>query len=128
MVLSAAAGPMWALSLVGAIIGAAAIPALGVYGPELFPTSLRGKANGLITVAAVAGHGHRPAGGRRPVRPLGRPRQAPRCCCRSARSCWRCWCWLAYPETAHRELEELNPEDPSLSGAAGASPGGPPTR
>ena len=30
------------------IIAAAAIPALGVYGPELFPTSLRGRANGVI--------------------------------------------------------------------------------
>src|SRR3546814_14518455 len=36
---------MWGLSLLGAVIGAVTIPALGVYGPELFPTSLRGRAN-----------------------------------------------------------------------------------
>ena len=31
--------------------GAMVVPALGVYGPELFPTSLRGKANGVITIS-----------------------------------------------------------------------------
>src|SRR3546814_8754567 len=35
---------MWGLSLLGAVIGAVTIPPLGVYGPELFPTSLRGRA------------------------------------------------------------------------------------
>src|SRR3546814_8965910 len=46
---------MWGLSLLGAVIGAVTIPALGVYGPELFPTSLRGRANGVIAVLGVAG-------------------------------------------------------------------------
>ncbi len=47
--------PMWVLSVLGAIMGAMVVPALGVYGPELFPTSLRGKANGIITIVGVAG-------------------------------------------------------------------------
>src|SRR3546814_18292121 len=46
---------MWGLSLLGAVIGAVTITALGVYGPELFPTSLRGRDNGVIEVLGVAG-------------------------------------------------------------------------
>ena len=40
---------VWAWSTVGAIVGAVTVPALGVYGPELFPTSMRGRANGIIS-------------------------------------------------------------------------------
>ena len=40
--------------VVGAILAAMTVPALGVYGPELFPTALRAKANGLITLGSVA--------------------------------------------------------------------------
>jgi len=47
--------PMWAWSVVGSILGAATTPALGVLGPELFPTARRGTGSGLITVAAVIG-------------------------------------------------------------------------
>lgn len=102
--------PLWASSVLAAVIGAAAVPALGVYGPELFPTGQRGAANGGLQVISVAGSG------------LGLLSAG----------------WLAdrfdalgpamallavgpavlvvlvalwYPETAHRELEELNPED-----------------
>ena len=49
-------GPqIWAWSVAAAILAAATIPALGVYGPELFPTGLRGRANGVISVVSVAG-------------------------------------------------------------------------
>ena len=48
---------MWLASAIGAIVGAAAVPALGVYSAELFPTSLRGKANAAITVLALIGSG-----------------------------------------------------------------------
>ena len=47
--------PMWVWQLVGIVIGAATIPALGVYGPELFGTRSRGKANGLVSMAGVLG-------------------------------------------------------------------------
>ena len=104
---------MWVLSLVASIIGAAAIPALGVYGPELFPTSLRGRANGVIAVLGVAGtitglvvagqlsdrwDGLGPALAALSVGPL----------------VVGALILLAYPETAHQELEVLNPEDPAL--------------
>ncbi len=101
---------MWGLSVAAAVLGAMTVPALGVYGPELFPTSLRGRANGTITIAAVVGSatGLLLAG-------------------------WLADRWgtlgpglallaigpllmavlvvVAYPETAHQELEDLNPED-----------------
>ena len=44
-----------------------AVPALGVYRPELFPTSLRGRAGGVVEVFALAGAVDRAAGRRRLV-------------------------------------------------------------
>jgi MFS family permease len=102
--------PMWALSVLGAVVGAATVPALGVYGPELFPTSLRGRANGIIAVLGVTGSvigllvagilsdrwdGLGPALAVLSVGPL----------------LMAILVLVAYPETAHRELEDLNPED-----------------
>ena len=55
VLLLAAAGRCGLVALVGTVISAAAIPALGVYGPELFPTALRGRANGLVAVSSLAG-------------------------------------------------------------------------
>lgn len=101
---------IWLWSVVGAIVGAAALPALAVYGPELFPTSLRGKANGGINVARVVGEvGALLAVGWLIDRVGGLP---------NALSLMAIGPMLLavliialYPETAHRELEELNPED-----------------
>ncbi len=102
--------PMWALSMAGGIVGAATVPALGVYGPELFPTSLRGRANGIIAILGVTGsvvglllagylsdrwNGLGPA---LAVLSIGPALMA-------------ILVLVAYPETAHRELEDLNPED-----------------
>lgn len=105
--------PMWTLSLLGSVVGAAAIPALGVYGPELFPTSLRGRANGAIAVLGVVGTitGLVVAGalsdrwdGLGPA--LAALSVGPFVVCGLI--------LLAYPETAQHSLEELNPEDPEL--------------
>ncbi|MGE3619384.1 MAG: MFS transporter [Acidimicrobiia bacterium] len=110
--------PMWALSVAGAVLGAMTVPALGVYGPELFPTSLRGRANGIIAVAGVAGSstGLLLAGwfsdrwGR----------LAPGLTVLAAGPLLMAvLVRFAYPETAHVELEELNPED-RAGPAAGA--------
>ena len=47
---------LWFIRATGVILGSGlAIPALGVYGPELFPTRLRSTANGLIIASGVVG-------------------------------------------------------------------------
>jgi MFS family permease len=102
--------PMWVLSAGGAIVGTMVVPALGVYGPELFPTALRGRANGIIAILGVTGsviglasagflsdrwNGLGPALALLSIGPL----------------LMAALVLIAYPETARRELEELNPED-----------------
>ena len=104
-------GPgIYAWSVVGAIVGAATVPALGVYGPELFPTSLRGRANGAIglcgvlgasTGLLVAGTLSDRFGGLGPALSL----------LALGPAVLVGLVLVAYPETAHRELEDLNPED-----------------
>lgn len=102
--------PLWGWSVLGTIVGAATVPALGVYGPELFATSARGRANGLITLIGVIGSavgllvvgtlsdhlGH--LGPAMAVVALGPLLLA-------------LLVLVAYPETAHLALEDLNPED-----------------
>lgn len=46
---------MWVASFVGSFVGAAAVPALGVLTPELFPTGRRGGAAGVLNGIAIAG-------------------------------------------------------------------------
>jgi MFS family permease len=102
--------PMWMWSVIGAVIGAVTIPSLGVYGPELFPTAFRGRANGILTgmarVGSVAGL-------------IATGILADR-----FGEIGKALALLAigplllvvlvlavYPETAHQDLEDLNPED-----------------
>jgi MFS family permease len=102
--------PLWAWGIADSLLGYAVAPALAVYGPELFPTSVRGRSTGMVAVAYAAGgvvglvgagvlSGHfrtfAPAFAVLAIGPavlvvliIG-----------------------AYPETARRELEDLNPED-----------------
>ena len=103
--------PMWSLTLAGGVLGAVAVPALAVYGPELFGTNRRGQANGLIVTVGVAGSALGllvagwlsdsldgrlgPALALLAVGPLAV----------AALVMWK------YPETAGQELEDLNPED-----------------
>jgi MFS family permease len=92
------------------VIGGAAIPALGVYGAELFPTGNRGKASGLISMLALVGSsiglvaagwaldqaiGYGTVMAVLAVGPL----------------VVAALVAIIYPETAHHELEDLNPED-----------------
>lgn len=101
---------IWVWSVLGAVVGAAAIPALGVYGPELFPTAARGSANGGINIAGVAGA----AGGLVAAGLLsdafgGLPWSITTLAVGPALVVVLIAAF--YPETAHRELEELNPSD-----------------
>jgi len=102
--------PLWVWSLTGSILGAATVPALGVYGPELFPTSLRGRANGLITVPARLGSvaGLLAVGFLATSLDTLGPAMA---LLALGPAVLAVVIMVAYPETAHLELEKLNPED-----------------
>ena len=113
----------WAIA--STVIGAMAIPALAVYGPELFPTSLRGRANGALTVIGTSGSVvGLVAAGQLSDRfgALG-----PGLALLSIGPVVAGILIIAtYPETARRELEEINPEDAGLSPSptpASRSPG-----
>ncbi|MSX92603.1 MAG: MFS transporter, partial [Actinobacteria bacterium] len=109
----AAGSAMWFIALGGGFTAAMAYPAFAVYRSEMFPTGNRGMANGLInTTALLAGslgillvgvlrdHGSS-YGSVMAFLGLGQLAAA----------------WVAfrhYPETAHLELEQLNPEDPTI--------------
>lgn len=108
----ATGGLMWGAHLVGVVVGSLTV-ALGVYGPELFSTRHRARANGLIVTLGVTGsasglllvgylsdhfdnYGHAFA-----IAAIG-PLLA------VGLVLWR------FPETARVELEDLNPGDTRL--------------
>ena len=106
----AAGWPLWALGIVAGIFSAATVPALAVYGPELFPTAVRGRANGIVSVVSrvgavtgllAAGFLSTRLGGLGPA--LAVLSAGPLLLAVLVLTC--------YPETAACELEELNPED-----------------
>ncbi len=105
---------IWLLSVLGTVFGAMAVPALGVYGPELFPTAARGAANGVINLASVVGSAiglvlagvlSDRLGGLGPamaVLSIGGVAVV-------------LLVLFLYPETASLELEDLNPHDAPLA-------------
>ena len=102
---------LWLLSLAAGVLGATAVPALAVYGPELFGTHRRGRSNGVITTVGVAGSalGNLVAG--RLSDALGGqlgPALALLAVGPLIVAILVIW---KYPETAGQELEDLNPED-----------------
>ncbi len=112
---------MWLWSVVGGILGAAVVPALSVYGPELFPTSLRGRANAVITVLGVVGSIIGLSAGGRLADHFGS--FAPGFALLAIGPLLMAALVLvAYPETAHVELEDLNPEDRAALQAPAAPP------
>lgn len=102
--------PLWLASILAAVIGAMAVPALAVYGPELFPTRQRGTANGSLQVVAVAGSsvGLLVVGWL--ADRVGGIGQA-MAIVAIAPALLVAVVLLWFPETARRELEELNPAD-----------------
>jgi MFS family permease len=125
-----AGAPMWLASTATAVVGGSYIPALGVYTAELFPTGRRGLANGIIATTSLVGSSigllvagalldndvdYGPVMALLAVGPL----------------LVTILVSVAYPETAHLELEQINPVDrvPGASpltpnaAPAGAGPG-----
>jgi len=108
-------GPaMWALSLGGGFTAAMAYPAFAVYRAELFPTGSRGTANGLVTATALLS-------GSVGILIVGyfRDRGADFGSLLAAMGIGQLVAaYIAvrhYPETAHLELEQLNPGDPTVT-------------
>ncbi len=101
---------MWAWNLVGTIFAAAAVPALGVYGPELFPTGSRGRANGIIQLVSVSGSALGLVIAGVIADRTGSFTDAMQVLLVGPLVVVVLVLTL-FPETARRELEELNPED-----------------
>ena len=116
---STAGWPLWAWTTAQNIVAAAVIPAMGVYRPELFPTSLRGKAAGAIELFALAGA----VVGLLTVGSLvdqGWSYGSAFAAIAVAPLAVAVLILVAFPETAHRSLEDINPEDRAASPAAPA--------
>lgn len=101
---------MWAWGIMSSIVAGAVIPSLGVYRSELFPTSLRGRLGGVVEALSVAGSatglllvGSLVDGGWDYGEAFALVAGAPLLVTLLVLA--------AYPETAHRSLEEINPED-----------------
>ena len=103
--------PLWAWSVIGSVVGGATIPALGVYGPELFPTSLRGRANGVIAVLGRAGSVVGLVAAGQLAETFGDRLGPALALLALGPAALALLVLTSYPETAHTELEELNPED-----------------
>jgi MFS family permease len=102
--------PLWLFSLVGGILASAAYPALAVYRAELFPTGNRSRAAGLVTAAALIGGigGLIATGG---LLDSDWSYGSVMATLALGQVVVTVLVVVAYPETAHRELEDLNPED-----------------
>lgn len=101
---------IWAYSAIGSLVGAAAVPALAVYGPELFPTGSRGFANGGLNLLGVAGaiFGLLVVGA---LSDSWGTFGTPMALMSIGPAIVVVLILAVYPETAHKSLEELNPED-----------------
>ena len=102
--------PMWAAAFGGGFVGGIAVPALSVYRAELFPTGNRGRASGLLTASALLGGS---IGlllvGR--LLDLGWSYGQAIGLVALAQIVVVVLVLTRFPETAHRELEDLNPLD-----------------
>jgi putative MFS transporter len=102
--------PLWAWGVADSVLGYAVAPALGVYGPELFPTWQRSRSTGVVAAAYAAGGvvGLVSAGALSDRFGTFAPTFA---VLAIGPAILVVLIVRAYPETAGRPLEELNPED-----------------
>ena len=102
--------PMWMWGVLAGIFGAASVPIMGAFGGELFGTSNRAGSNGMITTMGVIGSviglqivGRFTDAGGEFGHVFAMIAGAPLVVALLI--------LFAFPETAWRELEDLNPED-----------------
>jgi MFS family permease len=109
--------PMWFSAFGGGFIGGVAYPALAVYRAELFPTGNRGRAAGMLTASALLGG----VGGLLLVGALldrGYPYGRVIGLVALAQLIVVLTVLTQFPETAHRSLEDINPEDGGIAAPA----------
>lgn len=106
---------MWTAAIIGGIVLGVAVPALTVYRTEMFPTASRGRAGAVLAAASLFGGSigllitgamvdrTGSYGGVLGVLALGQLICA-------------VLVMRRLPESAHLELEELNPEDAGIAG------------
>ncbi len=101
---------MWLAAFVGGLLAGIAFPALSVYRTELFPTGRRGQAGGFIVAMALLGGslGIYAAG---ELIDRGWSYGATMGLLACAQLATATVVYTTYPETAHKTLEEINPED-----------------
>jgi MFS family permease len=112
-----AGAPMWVAAFAGGFVGSLAYPALAVYRAELFPTGNRGRAAGLLTASALLGG----IGGLLLAGALldgGWPHARVMALLALGQVVVVVTVLSSFPETAHRELEDLNPEDAPTASSA----------
>jgi MFS family permease len=111
---------LWVATLAGTTLSALTVGPLGTYGPELFTTRARGRANGLVTVAGVLGSvtGLTIAGRLGDQWGLGKALAV----LAIGPVALACIVLRWFPETARVELETLNPGDAALEPDVRAHP------
>ncbi len=110
VVFSSMGAELWGAKVVTSILAGMAVPALGVYAAELFPTSRRGGANGGISALSVVGSvvGLLLAG---QLLDQGVTYGTVMAILALGPLTYAALVVVAYPETARRPLDDLNPED-----------------
>lgn len=102
--------PMWLAAFTGGLLAGLAYPAFAVYRTEMFPTGRRGQAGGLLAAMALVGGsvGLLAAGA---LLDRGWGYGSVMALLALGQVLAALLVLTTYPETAHRALEELNPED-----------------
>jgi len=112
LMFQATGGAIWMMSLLGTLVGALAVPALGTYNAEMSPTGSRGRFGGGVNLVGVLGGvvGLKFAGILAGPEHFG-SYTTPMTLLGIGPALLVIVVLLFYPETANRELEDLNPGD-----------------